>query len=389
MSLTAIPLVSGERQTPTETNRAGELQARLLADGGSDGDQSASPAWRAAAEFADADACMAIAGAAHSDQPPTVFGVSVRGAAVERRSAIALLGLVRARYFAKQCRAETVYLDGNEIVELTAAAELKWLSAYTEIAVRRIDSGHESVLIAAFLRQTRRSLPFDPAAIKMSTDIIWHCSSMHRQLARSERQRRLLDDGLSSLALPVIMVSRDAVIQYTNPEGARLLRSSEVLFRDAKGRLGTLRAGTTKLLHQVIAAERPVTTDHVCSLLENSGSRLLLAVRTIRRDEGGDGGAVITAMPGSDREPRRLAAFFEAAGLIKSEARFLEALDRTGSVAEASETLGLSEATGRTYAKRILSKLGLRNQLELGRFVGRTQPTLRNFGAQHVMDGVS
>ncbi|MEM9422321.1 MAG: hypothetical protein AAF986_07450, partial [Pseudomonadota bacterium] len=71
------------------------------------------------------------------------------------------------------------------------------------------------------------------------------------------------------------------------------------------------------------------------------------------------------------------AAFFEAVGLLPSEARFVSAVLEQGSVAAASSHLGLSQQTGQTYLKRIFPKIGVKNQLELALFAAAALPSLR------------
>jgi PAS domain-containing protein/DNA-binding CsgD family transcriptional regulator len=336
-------------------------------------------AWRAALEFAEADQVVAIAGTPSPDLPARTMSVTRTDRPVRGRDGAALIAHARRHLFAETHGDETILLDTRQIATLVERTGFGWLQPFNELAIRRLEGDGGFRFVAVYFRTIATPLPFLKSAIERATDILAQFARSQLRLEQRDRQHHWSQMALDSLSLPILIVDKEAAVLHANAAAKDLLRSSACLFVEHRGRLGTVRTATKRLLRDAIAMKNPKVKDHLCSLRDGANGRLILAIRCMPIEEGG--GAVIVAYPDfGKRSSQTPAGMFEAAGLIKSEARFLQALGRHGTVADAARSLDLSEATGRTYTKRILSKLGLRNQLELGHYVGSLEPPFRSFG---------
>ena len=93
---------------------------------------------------------------------------------------------------------------------------------------------------------------------------------------------------------------------------------------------------------------------------------------------GGAAGAAVFLQDPSAAAPGPSDAFAALHGLTRAEARFLAALAAGRTVPEASDHLGISQATGRTHLTRIFGKTGTSRQPELVRLMLASAPPLRH-----------
>ena len=336
--------------------------------------------WQSVLDLVSADVGIAALGRFADAGDTTLFGVPAVSSELSRADATAILGLARREIFSRPLGSETAIIGGKDLERLAKDAGLHELIRYSELAVCRIDVAGDERFVAAFLGRETRPAGFFEDTVSTAAAVLHHCCKAQQRLTRIERQRRLAVGALRSLSLPVIVLDRSAIVRYANVQGAALLNNDGILRIDTARKIHARRNATTRLIHEAIGAKVTQVTDHVCSLVSEAGERIVLAIRCLPSEDGFDGGAVISAFPSGAADEATADSVFEAFGLIKSEARFLTSMVETGAPSEAAVELGLSKETGKTYTKRVLARLDLKNQFELGQFAGRFVAPFREFG---------
>lgn len=223
----------------------------------------------------------------------------------------------------------------------------------------------------------------DQSRADASARILAICAGAFVADRQRSRQTVRLQTLLDELASAFIMLDADARILWTNEAAEQIIAERTLLMRGCDGRLAAASGGRTAEIRLAIgqaaaAFHRGGCADRLITLPQGDGSRLAV-LRAIAPAANQDPLLLLTL-------PRHDMLGFadglhQAFGILRSEARFIGAILRHGSVQVAGDQLGLSEQTARTYLKRIYAKLGIHSQFELARLVASLTPPFRRNAA--------
>jgi DNA-binding NarL/FixJ family response regulator len=198
----------------------------------------------------------------------------------------------------------------------------------------------------------------------------------------------LLQATLDALASGVYLVDREGHVVYMNPAAERQVRSGDNA--QGAGQPGRRDApGLHALLSREIEAAvregaRSVNIAHALALESNMGTGLVATVLPLHGNRRGTmAGPFAAAAAIFAQDPQRVPplpgeAFAKIHGLTAGELRVLLAMAPGLSVKEASEMLGISEATSKTHLQRIFDKTGTSKQSELIRLLMSSAPPVRS-----------
>jgi PAS domain-containing protein/DNA-binding CsgD family transcriptional regulator len=243
-----------------------------------------------------------------------------------------------------------------------------------------------ATLRALFLRDhargafTRRHLQDLESAMPRLIEL----AGSHLARERSDRRYQLLENVLDRLALPILLLDADARILHANTAGHRLIGRRADLRVESDGRVGCATVARTVAFQTMIrrVANAPAGDSAPACVTwltnEDGGPRLGYAYSALRGSNVLDRSAMlIVPVETAVRIPR---VALDAVGLLPSEQRFLSHFLASDSLRQASGQCGVSEETGRTYLKRIKSKLGATRQIDLMRRLSGLAPPLDRDG---------
>lgn len=172
-----------------------------------------------------------------------------------------------------------------------------------------------------------------------------------------------LNVGVLSLASDGRIIDADALV-------SRLLISGEIMARDPRGRMNLKDGMAARALGAALRDFTASASGRPRAVRLSEGERAdMLLLPVDERPVTGRLTPVLRAYVHIERKPVSdgLETLIEMFRLTKSEARLALALAEGDTLAEASEKIGLTLQTARTYSKRIFQKTGTRRQAELVR----------------------
>ncbi len=218
--------------------------------------------------------------------------------------------------------------------------------------------------------------------------ILLQIAVTHIQSERSQNRLSAFEGLFHDSAAPTFLLNKVGQVLWTNSAAHQEMATQQSLFRADDGRLSVADAAETARFQAEIAKmmlpqkteDSEVPANRFVKVVTGTGAHQLLLIHPIRGLAGKKGPSFALAIfsdPDHVWSFEATTAFFEAVGLLPSEARFASALLQKGNVAEAAIHLGLSLQTGQTYLKRIFPKIGVKSQLELALFAAGALPSLR------------
>lgn len=232
--------------------------------------------------------------------------------------------------------------------------------------------------VNAWLVTTRRNSDFTLPDKALLTAIAPYLRRALRGFAALERERfnaSVAADAISRLAFGWIALGPAGEILDADAQGANLLAQSDILSRNAAGRLA---ARPREREREIIQAIRSLSADpesrpRAMILSRDPWADMLLVPTHRRAISAKPDPAVIAYVHGDNWSTAdRCDQLAELFVLLPSEARLALALARGMTIAQAAAELGLTTETARNYSKKIYSKLGARGQTDLVRFVMRS-----------------
>jgi DNA-binding CsgD family transcriptional regulator/PAS domain-containing protein len=200
-----------------------------------------------------------------------------------------------------------------------------------------------------------------------------------------------LAEALDGLSAAVWLLDGEARVSHRNAAAERhAAQPGGGALRVVRGRLVASRPASSAALEAAVraalaGAHGPPLAPHsiplggeaeeqrvIATVLPLAGGKAAGLVR------GGAAGAAVFLQDPSAAAPGPSDAFAALHGLTRAEARFLAALAAGRTVPEASDHLGISQATGRTHLTRIFGKTGTSRQPELVRLMLASAPPLRH-----------
>lgn len=207
--------------------------------------------------------------------------------------------------------------------------------------------------------------------------LLLELAGAERTMQRARLRLALLESVLDEMAMACFMLDAQCRPFCMNTAAFDYLAATDPLRLSRAGTLECTKAKDALTLHRTIRAiinapdgepERAVVLD------ASDGRKTIGTVRCVSAGNDGTNRAALLMIP-DGLHPSIIA--LEALGLTGAERRFLSAFLECGELSTASELLGLSGQTGRTYLKRVCAKLGVRKQFELAALVWRMSPPLR------------
>lgn len=231
------------------------------------------------------------------------------------------------------------------------------------------EPGKDLVFVAGWRTHRGSNL----ALVGRSAEAIW--TSIRR--ANGVRNTRAGDALIAHLAYPAFIVDLRLHVHGMNPAGQRLLAGARTLTLD-RDALACGDAAADLRLRRVIAAllERngdPEDGTRVVPLATGSERFAFACVAAV--PDPPHGGLALVVVPQLDEaaSTRRLSSLF---GLNGMEERIVARILEGHQPRRIGELLNLTEATVRTYTKRLMFKLGINHRSDLVRLAFLTTPPL-------------
>ncbi len=232
--------------------------------------------------------------------------------------------------------------------------------------------------VSAWLTVTRSKGDFTRKDETLLRGLAPYLRSVLRVFVALEHERigaMLAGDAIQRLNYGWITLDAAARVLEADAQGQLMLERSTLLRQDAQGRLvAASRQKTRELMVAVKAlAQAPDARPRAMVLCRDPWLDMLLVPANRNARSPTSMPAVIAYVHGdatlSADRCEQLAQLFD---LLPSESRLALALSRGMSIADAAEYLNLTEASARTYSKKIYAKMGARGQADLVRFIHRS-----------------
>jgi len=232
--------------------------------------------------------------------------------------------------------------------------------------------------VSGWLTITRRKGDFAPAATALLRKLAPYLRSVLRSFLALERERTsALLSGVAIQRLDFGWVALDlaARVLEADPQGKIILQRSQALRVGADGRLLAASARQSREIAAAVKAlaRQEQARPRAMVLSRDPWLDMLLVPADRTAHSAQSMPAVIAYVHGdsvlSADRCEQLAQMF---GLLPSESRLALALGRGMSIIEAASHLGLTQASARTYSKKIYAKMGARGQSDLVRFIHRS-----------------
>lgn len=189
---------------------------------------------------------------------------------------------------------------------------------------------------------------------------------------------------LNRLPTGVVVVDGDANILFMNSLGTEYLASGDGLTMSPAGLCRTNRQSETAELHRLVKSAVTAGSEamaHALAVTREESDRPLSVVIAPLPAEHSNGRVAVLLINAPERQTlpsvETVAKLFD---LTDAEARLALALSEGQRIEDASETLGITVNSARTYLKRIFSKTDVTRQAELVRLI-LAAPTLSDLGA--------
>lgn len=211
----------------------------------------------------------------------------------------------------------------------------------------------------------------DVSALGLSSSHLKRLFVIRSKLAQANRRAHVLEDVLSAIACPILVVSRDARLRYANAAAEHLILADDgLLIR--QGRL-LCRSNNTRFkaaLNQALDAEAPVASD--VTVIRASGNSLVLSIvglppQSERRDALVVVGGVNQDITLADRL-RRLH------GLSAAEVGVAMGLSEGRTPKELAEARNVSYETVKVQLRSLYMKLDVNRQADVIRAVQALAP---------------
>ena len=211
-----------------------------------------------------------------------------------------------------------------------------------------------------------RPAPFGPVEIDCAVRAVRAMWALAEGSARGAQDDPRLGILLQELAFPAFLVDERLRLDDINAAGRRLLRPGGLLRADRGTLSGLTPAVTERLKHALhdtmsARADRTWTSTTIALSTEQQNFAFAWVGAVPRHYESGQA-LVIVPQVDEGAGARRIAAAF---GLSWAEERIVARILQNQTPGRIGADLGLTEATIRTYTKRIMLKLGINRQSEL------------------------
>lgn len=232
--------------------------------------------------------------------------------------------------------------------------------------------------VNAWLIVTRTKGDFTSTAETLMHSLVPYLRSVLRNFVALERERTnalLAGEAIQRLNYGWIALDASARVLETDAQGQLILERSQLLRRDADGKLV---ANTRQQTREIVAAVKHIANSsdarpRAVVLCRDPWLDMLLVRANREVGSARSAPAVVVYVHGDSAlsvdRCEQLAQLFD---LLPSESRLALALSRGMSIAEAAHELGLTVETARTYTKKIYAKMGARSQADLVRFIHRS-----------------
>ena len=240
----------------------------------------------------------------------------------------------------------------------SACGDRAWVTVFRDAAAGRFEE--------ADLEACRELLPHLDMALRL-----------RRRIEEAHSVSDTYDVALEGLGLGVFVVDHEAKILRSNTTADRLLDEHRDLLTVREGRLRVCTPDGRAFGERVRSLLKDGESDRaeLLSLVRTDGPPIGLLARPCPGQEsllaGARRGVVFLSDPGSS-SLTRADLVGDLFGLSPAEARLAAHIAAGFSLAEAADQLGLSEASARTYSKRIYSKVGVGRQADLVRLLLRS-----------------
>ena len=232
--------------------------------------------------------------------------------------------------------------------------------------------------VNAWLSISREAANLNPDANVILRSLATPLRASLRFYVELERERfaaGVIGDAMRSLHFGWITLDAQGFVIDHDASGGVVLSQSNVLFRNAAGKV----AARPKRLSQALetAIQKLVRCPQarpVALVLSRDPWLDMLLVRSTKRKLGGTPAPTIVAYVHGDSwaSVDRCSQLTDLFGLSPSEARLALALSRGRTLKESAEELALSVETVRSYSKNIYAKTGAKGQADLVRIVMRS-----------------
>ena len=355
---------------------------------------SLSDAWKAAVELSGADCCIGVLALDAPIRRGTIFSSGCSRSDLAHLDIEALRCWLEGNMEAHGLPSSGLHpVDAKEVADL---ARLPWLKNLDSLKVGVTSVPGEGMFwLLLGWRRDRQQAP-DPHRQAVALRVLAQCAASHSAISRREKRLQILESVVDELAPAFMLINTEARVFWTNQQAEALLARRDFLIRNGGNMLASSTATRTAMLREAITdVARQHRVDGNCNdrylLLprETTGDDVV-ALRAVVGRESLEGNRAVLVIVPNDQTPELARRLVELFGLIPSEARFVSALVKTGSPAVAAERLGITPQTAKTYLKRIYSKLGISNQLELAMLLSSITPPLRArtqaIGSRHLVE---
>ncbi|MEQ5776045.1 MULTISPECIES: DNA-binding response regulator [unclassified Thalassospira] len=177
--------------------------------------------------------------------------------------------------------------------------------------------------------------------------------------------------------LGLIATDQNLVINHMNAQAAELIRRCPLIHVQADNRLALDRApeDLDKFLYPPAGRSIPQQKGFA---LESDDLTVSIFLRRISDKNGEKPGFVFILVEPDSIGPPSVDNLMDVFGLTRSEARLTQKLAEGVALDEASEAVGISVQSARTYLKSIFVKTGVNRQPQLLKTVFSSIPSLRN-----------
>ncbi|WP_458758562.1 helix-turn-helix transcriptional regulator [Afipia sp. TerB] len=226
--------------------------------------------------------------------------------------------------------------------------------------VGRLSAGNSATVVFVAGWRTVALASAEIPCVARAIRLMWDTATA---VARVPRQRPDLQTWLQDLIFPAIVVDEELVIHEANGHGRALLEKGELLKAD-RGTLAGVNSSVTENLKKALS-ERLMAQGHrtwLDTTVPLSIDHQQFAFARIGAVPG-EAGKLLVIVPQFDEVSgaRRIASAF---GLTWAEERIIARILHGQCPRRIGADLRLTEATVRTYTKRIMLKLGINRQSE-------------------------
>jgi DNA-binding CsgD family transcriptional regulator len=241
----------------------------------------------------------------------------------------------------------------------------------------RFRAGSDEISFLAWWRQQPLDLG-DAKALMSTMKVLWKWTPDVDASINVDRYQPILD----AFSCATYLVDQNMVLASANPIGRQMLDEAEH-FRLVEGQLTFVDEATRRLVRGEmcrLSREQASSSTHAIPMTWKDEQRFAFVFRLV---EFGPPAFLLVITDLDDRlAASRIVSIF---GLSRAEARVLPGLLRAHKASDIARLQNLSEATVRTYTRRIMSKIEITRRAELYRLIALTMSPFRE---THARSGV-